>query len=164
MSAAAAGQSGTLGEASWRVMWPRSGSLAFEAGNDTSVVWEIAGGGVPRALFLGDLSASAQRALAASGAFSPPYPVVKVAHHGSGDQDSVLYADVKPVVALFSAGADNDYGHPRAETLALVEAAGATPFRTDEQGVIAVIMEDDEMTVWTQHARPPQSHDVDDAE
>ncbi|MGM1016176.1 MAG: ComEC/Rec2 family competence protein [Actinomycetota bacterium] len=164
VSAAAAGQSGTLGDASWRVVWPRDGSGAFEAGNDTSVVWEITGGGVPRTLFLGDLSASAQRALSASGGLSLPYPVVKVAHHGSGDQDSALYADVKPMVALFSAGADNDYGHPRAETLALVETAGATAFRTDEQGAIAVIMEDGDMTVWTQHARRPRDVDVDDAE
>lgn len=143
-----AGQRGTLGAASWRVLWPERDSAVFPAGNDASIVMEFAGGGVPRSLFLGDLSATAQRMLVASGAVRGEYPVVKVAHHGSADQDPGLYETVRPAVALFSAGAGNDYGHPRDETLALLEVAGAAVLRTDLQGRILLARERGELSVW----------------
>ncbi|WP_371861779.1 ComEC/Rec2 family competence protein, partial [Microbacterium aerolatum] len=130
------------------VLWPRKNSAAFPAGNDASIVLEIAGGGVPRSLFLGDLSAVPQRMLASQ--LHGTYAVVKVAHHGSADQDPTLYAQVRPSVAIFSAGADNDYGHPRAETIATTEAAGALTLRTDLQGRILIGLEDEALTVWTE--------------
>lgn len=135
-SDATAGMRGDLGDAAWRFVWPVRESRAFPSGNEASVVMEIEGGGVPSALFLGDLDASAQRALAASGALRPPYAVVKVAHHGSADQDASLYALLAPSVALIPVGADNDYGHPREETLALLTASLVG--RTDTDGVVAV--------------------------
>ena len=85
------GLRGALGAAQWRVLWPRSPSRAFPSGNDASVVLDVRGGGIAPTLLLGDLSASPQRAIAASGALDPPYTVVKVAHHGSADQDAALY-------------------------------------------------------------------------
>ena len=149
---ASAGQRGTLGTADWRVLWPRARQAAFPAGNDASVVIEIEGTDVPRSIFLGDLSATPQRLLAASGALRPPYEVVKVAHHGSADQDAGLYAALRPAVALFSAGADNDYGHPRDETLDLVAATGATSLRTDLQGRVLVGRREGELVVWTERS------------
>ncbi|GAA2014042.1 ComEC/Rec2 family competence protein [Microbacterium ulmi] len=134
----AAGLHGTLGDAQWRVVWPPRASHAFPSGNDASVVVEIEGGGVPASLWLGDLSASPQRALAASGVLDPPYALVKVAHHGSADQDAGLYRLLDPAIALICVGVDNDYGHPRAETIGMLESLGATIARTDTQGVIAV--------------------------
>lgn len=145
---ASAGLHGTLGGAQWRVLWPRKNSAAFPAGNDASIVLEIAGGGVPRSLFLGDLSAVPQRMLASQ--LHGTYAVVKVAHHGSADQDPALYAQVRPSVAIFSAGADNDYGHPRAETIATTEAVGALTLRTDLQGRILIGLEHETLTVWTE--------------
>ncbi len=143
-----AGMRGTLGEAEWRVVWPPARSRAFPAGNDASVVLEVAGGGVPRALFLGDLSAAPQRALAASGTLRPPYPLVKVAHHGSADQDAALYRLLEPSVALLTVGADNDYDHPRDETLALLTAAGARIARTDAEGIVAVSLSPAGILLW----------------
>lgn len=147
---ASAGTSGTLGAARWRVLWPRARSVAFPPGNDASVVLSFDGGGVPRSLFLGDLSATPQRLLVASGALAPPYPVVKVAHHGSADQDATLYAMLAPSAAIFSAGEDNDYGHPRRETLSLLDAAGADVLRTDHQGRILLGVRDGDLLVWTE--------------
>ncbi|WP_243225859.1 ComEC/Rec2 family competence protein [Microbacterium sp. CIAB417] len=149
---AAAGQRGSLGDAQWRVLWPRGGQAAFPAGNDASVVWEIAGHDVPRSLFLGDLSATPQRLLAASGMLDPPYTVVKVAHHGSADQDTELYAMLEPSVAIFSSGADNDYGHPRQETLDLLAATGAVSVRTDRQGRVLLGTRDEDLVVWTERS------------
>ena len=82
------------------------------------------------------------------------YAVVKVAHHGSADQDFALYQDLRPVDALFSAGIDNDYGHPRAESLASLEAAGARVLRTDQEGRLLVGLDGDELQLWTERQPP----------
>lgn len=152
-----AGQSGTLGAAQWRVLWPRAEGHTFQEGNDASVVWEVTGGGLPHAVFLGDLSGSAQRAVMATGAFAPPYDVVKVAHHGSADQEPALYALLDPAVALITVGADNDYGHPRDSLLDILDEGRAVTARTDTQGLLMVEGTDDDVGVWRErpHTRPP---------
>ena len=142
------GRSGTLGRATWRVLWPPAGSRAFPTGNDASVVVDIRGPGLPTSLFLGDLSASPQRALAASDALEPPYDVVKVAHHGSADQDPALYALADPALALVTVGADNTYGHPRREILDSLRDLGARTARTDDEGLIALWRKASELMVW----------------
>ncbi|MGY1551800.1 ComEC/Rec2 family competence protein [Microbacterium sp. A588] len=148
---ASTGLHGTLGSASWKVLWPRKDSAAFPAGNDASVVIEFDGGDVPRSIFLGDISALPQRML--SPQLTGPYAVVKVAHHGSADQDPGLYERLGAAVAIFSAGVDNDYGHPRDEALDLAEAAGALVVRTDLQGRILIGLRDGELLVWTEREK-----------
>lgn len=154
---AARGQTGTLGEASWRVLWPRAPEPVFPTGNDASVVWEIGGGGVPRMLLLGDLSAEAQRLMQRTSALRGPYAVVKVAHHGSADQDAGLYAAAAARLAIFTVGADNSYGHPRDETLGMLEATGAVIARTDLQGQILITQTDGGLSIWTEHDPAPGS-------
>jgi competence protein ComEC len=151
---ATAGLTGTLGAAQWRVLWPRSPSAAFPGGNDASVVLEIAGPDVPRSIYLGDLSAAAQAALLGTDRVSGPYAVVKVAHHGSADQLPELYAEIAPAAALISVGADNDYGHPRAEILDTLAALGASIARTDESGLVLVTAGDEGLGVWRDRAPP----------
>ncbi|MFD5225699.1 ComEC/Rec2 family competence protein [Microbacterium sp. NPDC058342] len=150
---ATTGMTGTLGSARWRVLWPEPDPVVFPSGNDASVVIEIEGGGVPRTLLLGDLSAAPQRMLLASGRVRGTYDVVKVAHHGSGDQEPGLYDLVRAPAALIGVGKDNDYGHPRDKTLALLQHAGSRPLRTDERGMILLGVRDDELRVWSE--RPP---------
>ncbi|MCU4671894.1 ComEC/Rec2 family competence protein [Microbacterium fluvii] len=146
------GMSGVLGDARWRVLWPRADDAAFPSGNDASVVLDVRGGAIPPSLLLGDLSAAPQQTLAASGVLDPPYALVKVAHHGSADQHPPLYARAAPRVALVTVGLDNDYGHPRAETLALLDELGAAIARTDLEGLVAVWMQDDGVAVWRERA------------
>ena len=43
---------------------------------------------------------------------------------------------VSPEYAVISCGAGNTYGHPRAETLDLLEKYHVTYFRTDEEGTV----------------------------
>lgn len=143
-----AGTAGTLGGSTWRVMWPPRETRAYPPGNDVSIVMDVRGGGMPTSLFLGDLSASPQASLAASGRLDPPYDLVKIAHHGSADQDAGLYEMLHPALALITVGAENTYGHPRAETLAALTALGARIARTDRQGVIAVWRAGDAVSVW----------------
>lgn len=150
LSAAAAGQHGRLGLSDWRVLWPQRESAAFPSGNDASVVVEFDGGGVPRSLFLGDLSAAPQRMLLRTARLAGGYAVVKVAHHGSADQEPTLYDALQPTIAIFSAGVDNDYGHPRQEALDMLSAAGAHAVRTDQQGRILIGLREGELQVWTE--------------
>jgi competence protein ComEC len=145
---ASAGLTGRLGDARWRVLWPLAGSRAFPVGNDTSAVLDVRGGGIPPTLLLGDLAASPQRALRASGTLDAPYAVVKVAHHGSADQDAGLYRSAEPSFALVTVGADNDYGHPRAEILETLSAAGARIARTDSEGMIALWPTTGGIAIW----------------
>ena len=149
LTPASAGLRGVLGSAAWRVLWPIRDSAAFPPGNDASVVVDFDGGGVPRSLFLGDLAAEPQRMLLRTVRLGA-YAVVKVAHHGSADQDPGLYEAVQAKVAVFSAGADNDYGHPRDAALDMLTATGAHNLRTDTQGRILLGIRDDELLVWTE--------------
>ncbi|MDY0829461.1 ComEC/Rec2 family competence protein [Microbacterium sp. BG28] len=148
--AATAGMGGALGAARWRILWPSADAVT--PGNDASIVVEVGGGDVPRALLLGDLGADAQRALRASGELRGPYDVLKVAHHGSADQDAGLQRQVAPSLALIGVGADNDYGHPRAEILDILAAQGATVARSDLDGLILVGMSDGRATLWRERA------------
>ncbi|MFT4230211.1 MAG: ComEC/Rec2 family competence protein, partial [Microbacterium sp.] len=159
---ARAGQSGTLGDARWSVLWPRAGSRAFGPGNESSVVVEFRGGGVPPVLLLGDLSASPQAALLASGALRPPYAVVKVAHHGSADQHPALYAALRASVALVTVGADNDYGHPRAETLQLLASLHAVVARTDRDGLVLLGPGETGIELWRERGPPATGAAVSD--
>lgn len=145
---ARAGLTGALGAARWRVVWPVDESRAFPPGNDASVVVDIRGGGIPPTLLLGDLSASPQQALRASGDLAPPYAIVKVAHHGSADQDAGLYREADPTVALVTVGADNDYGHPREEILDILTELGARIARTDAEGIVALWGSGGGVAVW----------------
>ncbi|GAA2916821.1 competence protein ComEC [Microbacterium keratanolyticum] len=154
---AARGQTGQLGDASWRVLWPRAPEPVFPAGNDASVVWEISGGGVPRMLLLGDLSGEAQRLMQRVSAVRGPYVIVKVAHHGSADQDADLYAEAAARLAIFTVGADNSYGHPREQTLSMLEATGAVIARTDLQGQILISQTDEGLSIWTERELAPSS-------
>lgn len=144
------GTHGSLGAAEWRVVWPPPDSAAFPSGNDASIVVDIAGGGVPRMLMLGDLSAAPQRQLLSSGRIRGEYAVVKVAHHGSRDQEPALYAQIAAPAALISVGEGNDYGHPREETLAILEAAGSRALRTDQRGLLLLGEQDGRLVVWTE--------------
>jgi len=150
---AAAGMTGRLGGADWRVLWPRRDEKVFPPGNDAGVILQIEGGGVPRSLFLADLSAASQGMLRRL-AHPHDETVVKVAHHGSADQDPQLYADLDPALALISVGEGNDYGHPRAVTLAMLQALHAPILRTDQRGTILVSEGEAGLRVWTE--RPGQ--------
>jgi competence protein ComEC len=148
------GYSGRLGEFEWSVLSPHWGAAEAEDSNDGSVsmLFEC-----PRFVFLGlaDLGERAQRRLAGESAdwlgqgFGDLPLIVKVAHHGSGDQYPELYEALQPAVALFSVGQGNEYGHPTQRTLALLARAGAWSFRTDLSGSIALAVDSEGLQTYT---------------
>jgi competence protein ComEC len=142
------GMKGQLGEAHWEVLWPDGERPFMDTGNPGSVTMLVT---FPQfnALFLGDLGKESQLALLNS-TYLPHVDVVKVAHHGSADQSSTLYELIQPVIGIFSVGADNDYGHPRRETLDILEHLHALTPRTDEDGLVLVSESSTGLSVWTE--------------
>ena len=101
-------------------------------GNELSMVLEVTYAG-RSILFTGDLGARYEQA--------DKYPdcdVLKVAHHGSKySTGEALLTSVKPEIAVISVGY-NTYGHPSAEALSRLAAAGAQVYRTDQRGLVTV--------------------------
>ncbi|WP_245984580.1 ComEC/Rec2 family competence protein [Streptomyces tateyamensis] len=122
---------------SWDVLWP-SGPLGPDTpGPNNASLALLVQAGPLRIALLGDLEPAAQSALLAR-AHPPRVDVLKVAHHGSANQDWTLARALHPHLALISVGADNSYGHPSAHTVAHLESLGATVLRTDQAGDIAL--------------------------
>lgn len=130
------GDHGSLGGLTWQVLWPLRDATEFATGNPGSVTMVFEGRGI-RSAYLGDLGEEAQAALRAAGPIGP-VDVVKVAHHGSGDQSPALYAELHARVGLVSVGADNGYGHPTRSLLDLLRSVGTAVVRTDRSGLAVV--------------------------
>ena len=129
------GMRGRLGDLDWQVLWPpvRQGDL--EPGNDSSVtIATSCASGCLSGLFLGDLGESAQSRLLALGPL-PRVDVVKVAHHGSADQDADTYAQARATIGAIGVGLDNGYGHPTQKLLDILASTGTMVVRTDLDGL-----------------------------
>ena len=134
------GESARYGAVSLQVLWPPANAPTHGPGdgstaNDASVVLLVEVYGI-RMLLTGDIEPPAQAAIAR---LLPGLhvDVLKVPHHGSPHQDLDFLTSLGARVVLVSVGADNDYGHPAASTLAAFEDAGAAVLRTDD-GDVAV--------------------------
>ena len=87
-------------------------------------------------LFTGDAEHVIENQLLNSGIDAD---VLKVGHHGAGSASSSGFIKaVSPEVAVISVGEGNSYGHPHADTLAILNEVGGKIYRTDEQGTIVV--------------------------
>ncbi|MGV8910018.1 MAG: ComEC/Rec2 family competence protein [Propionicimonas sp.] len=116
--------------------------------NDSSQVLRVTTGDL-RILLAGDVEEAGQgNAVGTVSDLSAQ--VLLVPHHGSAHQAPAFLAAVHESVALVSVGANNDYGHPAARTIATVVGTGAQVYRTDQHGSIAVLRDGDRLTVTTQ--------------
>ena len=65
--------------------------------------------------------------------------VLKLAHHGSKNGTDARWLDlVHPQLAVASLGAENSFGHPHAETLALLARDKVPLLRTDVDGTVLI--------------------------
>ncbi len=123
----------TLGEWRLNIRWPRDTPARGGDPNDTAIVIEAEARGM-RVLLTSDAEGPVLIPAGVGRA-----DVLKVSHHGSADGElGPLLQRVRPRVALISVGAGNTFGHPRAETLATLAAAGVQTWRTDRQGDLSV--------------------------
>ena len=141
-----------VGDLTWQVVGPRQvrrhfsgeeGSLA----NNASLVLVAEARGL-RMLLGGDMEPEAQADLDRS-LPGLRVDVLKVPHHGSRYQDPDLLEGLGARVAVVSVGAENDYGHPAAATVALLRRAGMSVERTDEDGDVALTLRDGRLEVRT---------------
>ncbi|OFW66131.1 MAG: hypothetical protein A2Z12_02540 [Actinobacteria bacterium RBG_16_68_21] len=103
----------------------------YESPNDGSIV-VLARAAGRSVLLSGDVEAIAQHDLGPI-----PADVMKVPHQGAITSDLTWLADSAPSLAVISVGA-NDFGHPSAEVIRVLEEAGARVMRTDRDGTITV--------------------------
>jgi competence protein ComEC len=152
------GENGRLGELRWTVLWPRARLGDVQPGNDASVTVQFSGvgdcaEGCLSSLFLGDLGEQPQARMLAANRELGRVDVVKVAHHGSADQNPALYARVAAAVGIIGVGARNSYGHPTDRLLQILASVGTRAERTDRQGMVLVSPRlDGGMSVWSERS------------
>ena len=131
-----------------RVLWPADEGTAAEDPNLNAVVL-VATYGETDVFLPADAESDVTAHLSL-----PEVEILKVAHHGS--EDPGLAAELRglrPRIAVISCGRDNEYGHPRAETLAALESSpGLAVYRTDEDGRV-VVESDGARTIAVETAR-----------
>jgi competence protein ComEC len=140
-----AGRDFTLGRLRVRVLWPDGVASPADDPNDHATVL-LASYGKVDALLPADAESNVTSQLRI-----PPVELLKVGHHGSADEGlSELLESLRPRVAIVSVGKHNDYGHPRASTMAaLGRAPGLAVYRTDEDGRIVLESDGERFSVRT---------------
>jgi competence protein ComEC len=89
-------------------------------------------------LLTGDMEPRIERELVDGHAF-PRTDVLKVPHHGSRKSTGdAMLEEVRPSLAVISAGYENSYNHPHPELLGRLGESRATPMRTDIWGLITI--------------------------
>lgn len=115
--------------------------------NDNSFVLRLSFG-ARSILFVGDAEREQEADLLARARESLRADVLKVGHHGSRTSSSPAFvAAVAPREAVVSAGARNRFGHPSAQTLSTLAAAGARVWRTDRDGSVIVTTDGESLDV-----------------
>jgi len=90
-------------------------------------------------LFTGDIESSVEKKIIKY--FNQPIDVLKVPHHGSQTASSEEFLNtLKPKIAVIEVG-ENNYGQPHPDTLKRLNAVGAQIFRTDLDGTIQFIFD-----------------------
>lgn len=104
-------------------------------------------------MFTGDAEEPTERAIIARGVDLKSH-ILKLGHHGSDTSSSPAFIEaVQPEVAIWSAGADNTYGHPSAEVIERLEQMGITVYGTAIHSTIIVTTDGDRYEVKT--TNPP---------
>jgi competence protein ComEC len=120
----------------------RAATASWVSTNDSSIAL-LAALGEQRILIPGDLEIAGEAALLtaaeALAGESLRSDVLLLGHHGSRTSSSAAFLDaVQPRIAIASAGLQNSFGHPHAETIAALRERGIPLLRTDRDGTILI--------------------------
>lgn len=138
------GQQVADGEMSFTCLAPAQDYIG-EIGNASSMVLSLKYGEFDM-LFTGDVEGAGEETLARSSLLKD-CDVLKVAHHGSKNSGIPQFLEaVLPDISLISAGRDNRYGHPHAETIERLEELGSQIYSTQTCG--AVTIRTDGKKIW----------------
>lgn len=101
-------------------------------------------------LFPGDLGALSEASLNERVGEDLQSDVLLAPHHGSRMSCTRPFLlSVRPSWCVVSSGAGNSHGHPHAEALSRLRAAGARILRTDQDGAVRVTARHGDISVWT---------------
>ncbi len=147
VAVARAGREFRLGRLRLRVLWPDGRAPPGVDPNDHATVL-LASFGELDALLPADAESNVTLPL-----HLPRVEILKVAHHGSADRGlGQLLELLEPRVAVVSAGAGNEYGHPAPSTTTTLEARdGLTLYRTDRDGRVS--LDSDGTRLWVHTER-----------
>lgn len=146
-----AGEEFKMGDVSFTVVWPRSGSVPQATGltpravlgvqdtrdpNETSLVLQVTYAAFD-ALLTGDIESEQEQEIKKE--IEPnSIEVLKVPHHGSKYSSSQSFLEaVRPALAVIQVG-KNSYGHPTKEAIERLESVGARVLRNDQDGDIVI--------------------------
>lgn len=117
----------------------KPGAAPIGAGNEVnncSIVLKLSYQG-HTVLFMGDAESEVEDRLVEKYGDALGAEIIKVGHHGSRYSSSAGFlARVHPQKAYVEVG-KNNYGHPAADSLARLQAAGAAVYRTDQDGTMS---------------------------
>ncbi len=104
--------------------------------NDASIIARLTYGSTS-VLLTGDTTQKMEKYVVGMDPSSLTADILKIAHHGSKTSTSEeLVQATKPLVAVISAGLDNQFGHPHQETLDTLEKYGVPYLVTSVEGRI----------------------------
>jgi competence protein ComEC len=126
-----------LGEIDLTACWPPQELPPEASVNEYSLVLRADGPGY--SLFLTGFFGGEGQESMLEGGEDIGCDILKVPHHGAySPKSEELFSRVDPDIAVISVGADNPYGHPARNTLALLQRRGCAVYRTDESGDIVI--------------------------
>jgi competence protein ComEC len=141
------GSAFNLGSDTCTILAPNSQSYADL--NSYSIVLRVVNGN-NSFLFTGDAQVDSEMEMLSKG-YTLKSDVLKVGHHGSSTSTSPDFLKaVSPKYAVIEVGAGNDYGHPHQVTLDKLNSAGVKIYRTDLNGIIAVISNGSNISINTE--------------
>jgi competence protein ComEC len=105
--------------------------------------------GSTKFLFTGDAARSDELKMLNSG-IDIQADILQLGHHGSNTSSDPAFIDaVNPSVAIYSAGANNSYGHPSAEVVSLIESSEAELYGTDVHGTVVITSDGENYSIET---------------
>lgn len=100
-------------------------------------------------LFTGDADRNAEMQMVNSG-MNIDADILQLGHHGSNTSSAPAFIEaVSPEIAIYSAGTDNQYGHPHAEVVSHIQNTGIALYGTDVHGTIVVTTDGNTYNVQT---------------
>jgi competence protein ComEC len=132
-----AGDTALLGPLELEVVNPPAGTGLGDL-HDANLAIRVTYGAV-RLLFTGDAEAPTETRMVARSAATLDADILQLGHHGSSTSTTAGFlAAVDPAVAVYSASSTNPYGHPHAEVLDRLRAAGVDVYGTAVHGTVTV--------------------------
>lgn len=132
-------------------------------GNKESISIKIVYGNISF-IFTGDASIESEKEMIDRG-MDLKADFLHLGHHGAATSTSERFLEaVSPKIAIYSAGADNPYGHPDIDVINRIKSRGIKIYGTDIHGTIVVATDGRNFTINTEREEKLQNKTVSDNE